>query len=49
LDSSKPKEEKILPWIPLNDLQQLQFIEKNLKRKRKLFLNILRGVALAEW
>ena len=26
--SKEPKEEKVLPWIPLNDLQQLSHIEK---------------------
>jgi bacillithiol system protein YtxJ len=34
--SSQPKEEKVLPWIPLNDLQQLQFIEEKSKTKTQV-------------
>ena len=31
--ASEPKEVKILPWIPLNDLQQLDHIQDNSKSK----------------
>ena len=31
--SSEPKEKKILPWIPLNDIQQLQHIVEKSKVK----------------
>ncbi|QRM90875.1 bacillithiol system redox-active protein YtxJ [Lacinutrix sp. WUR7] len=34
--SSKPKEEKVLPWIPLNDMQQLQFMEEKSKTKTQV-------------
>ena len=34
--SSKPKEEKVLPWIPLNDLKQLQFIDEKSKTKTQV-------------
>lgn len=34
--SGEPKEEKILPWIPLNDLQQLEFIEEKSKTKTQV-------------
>lgn len=36
--SSEPKEEKILPWIPLNDIQQLQhIIEKSKVKPQAIF------------
>ncbi len=34
--SKEVKEEKILPWIPLNDMQQLNFIEKKSKTKAQV-------------
>ena len=34
--SSEPKEKKVLPWIPLNDLQQLEFIEEKSKTKTQV-------------
>lgn len=34
--SSESKEEKVLPWIPLNDLQQLKFIEEKSKTKTQV-------------
>lgn len=34
--SNEPKEEKVLPWIPLNDLEQLQFIEEKSKIKTQV-------------
>ncbi len=34
--SSEPKEEKILPWIPLNDLQQLKHIVEKSKTKTQV-------------
>lgn len=34
--STEPKEEKILPWIPLNDLQQLNHIEKKSATKAQI-------------
>lgn len=35
-ETPNKKEEKILPWIPLNDLQQLQFIAEKSKRKTQV-------------
>ncbi|WP_452226492.1 bacillithiol system redox-active protein YtxJ [Lacinutrix cladophorae] len=34
--SKEPKEVKVLPWIPLNDLQQLMFIEEKSKTKTQV-------------
>ena len=34
--SKEPKEEKILPWIPLNDMQQLNHIEEKSKTKTQV-------------
>lgn len=34
--SSSPKEEKILPWIPLTSLEQLETIEEKSKGKTQL-------------
>ncbi len=34
--STESKEEKILPWIPLNELQQLDFIEKKSTTKTQI-------------
>ncbi|WP_452229294.1 bacillithiol system redox-active protein YtxJ [Lacinutrix sp. MEBiC02404] len=34
--SSEPKEEKVLPWIPLNAMPQLQFIEEKSKVKTQV-------------
>jgi len=34
--SSEPKEEKVLPWIPLNDLQQLNHIVEKSKTKTQV-------------
>jgi len=34
--SSEPKDEKILPWIFLDDIQQLDFIEEKSKTKPQL-------------
>lgn len=34
--SSEPKEQKILPWIPLNDLQQLKHIAEKSKTKTQV-------------
>lgn len=34
--SSEPKEEKILPWIALNDIEQLSEIEEQSKTKTQL-------------
>ena len=34
--SKEPKEEKILPWIPLNSVKQLKAIEDNSKTKTQL-------------
>ena len=34
--SSEPKEEKMLPWIPLNDIQQLQHITEKSKTKTQV-------------
>lgn len=34
--TKKPKEEKILPWIPLNDIQQLNYIEDKSKTKTQV-------------
>ena len=34
--TTNKKEEKVLPWIPLNDLQQLQFITEKSKRKTQV-------------
>ncbi|MFD2823852.1 bacillithiol system redox-active protein YtxJ [Lacinutrix iliipiscaria] len=36
--SNEPKEKKILPWIPLNDLQQIQhIIEKSKTKPQAIF------------
>lgn len=36
--SSEPKEEKVLPWIPLNDIQQLKhIIEKSKVKPQAIF------------
>jgi len=36
--SKEPKEEKILPWIPLNDIQQLEhIIEKSKVKTQAIF------------
>jgi bacillithiol system protein YtxJ len=34
--STESKEEKIVPWIPLNELQQLDFIEKKSTTKTQI-------------
>jgi len=34
--SNEPKEEKVLPWIPLSDLQQLKFIKNKSKVKTQV-------------
>ena len=34
--STEPKEEKVLPWIPLNELQQLDHIEKKSNSKTQV-------------
>lgn len=34
--SSEPKDEKVLPWIFLDDIQQLDFIEEKSKTKLQL-------------
>ena len=34
--SSEPKEEKLLPWIPLNDIQQIQHIAEKSKTKTQV-------------
>ena len=34
--SKEPKEEKVLPWIPLNDIQQLGHIEEKSKTKTQV-------------
>lgn len=34
--SNEPKEEKILPWIPLSQLQQLKFIKDKSKTKTQV-------------
>ena len=34
--SNEPKEEKVLPWIPLSDLQQLKFIKDKSKTKTQV-------------
>ncbi|WP_223033277.1 bacillithiol system redox-active protein YtxJ [Hanstruepera marina] len=34
--SAEPKEEKQLPWIPLNDIQQLQHIAEKSKTKTQV-------------
>lgn len=34
--SSEPKEEKLLPWIPLNDVQQLKLIQDKSKSKTQI-------------
>lgn len=34
--STEPKEEKVLPWIPLNDIQQLQHIAQKSKTKTQV-------------
>jgi bacillithiol system protein YtxJ len=34
--STEPKEEKVLPWIPLNDLGQLSHIEKKSEIKTQV-------------
>ena len=34
--SAEPKEEKQLPWIPLNDIQQLQYIAEKSKTKTQV-------------
>ena len=34
--SSEPKEEKLLPWIPLNDIQQLQHIKNKSATKTQV-------------
>jgi len=34
--SSEPKEEKVLPWIPLNDTQQLKHIADKSKTKTQV-------------
>lgn len=34
--SAEPKEEKVLPWIPLNDIQQLQHIAEKSKTKTQV-------------
>ena len=34
--SSEPKEEKLLPWIPLNDVQQLQHIKNKSATKTQV-------------
>lgn len=34
--SAEPKEEKVLPWIPLNELQQLDYIEKKSSTKTQV-------------
>jgi len=34
--ASEPKEEKVLPWIPLNDQQQLKHIEDKSKTKTQV-------------
>ena len=34
--SSEPKEEKILPWIPLNNIQQLNHIAEKSKTKTQV-------------
>jgi bacillithiol system protein YtxJ len=34
--SSEPKEKKLLPWIPLNDIQQLQYIVEKSKVKTQV-------------
>ena len=34
--SSEPKEEKVLPWIPLNDIQQLEHISNKSKTKTQV-------------
>lgn len=47
--SSEPKEEKILPWIALNSIEQLDTITGNPKLKHSLFLSIPPVVGLAEW
>ncbi len=33
---NEPKEEKVLPWIPLSDLQQLKFIKNKSKVKTQV-------------
>ena len=35
-NSTEQKEEKLLPWIPLNDLQQLDFIESKSAAKTQV-------------
>ena len=34
--SSEPKEEKVLPWIPLNDIAQLKHITEKSKTKTQM-------------
>jgi len=34
--TKEPKEEKVLPWIPLNDIQQLNHIEEKSKTKTQV-------------
>lgn len=34
--SNEPKEEKVLPWIPLSQLQQLKFIKDKSKTKTQV-------------
>ncbi|WP_055443498.1 bacillithiol system redox-active protein YtxJ [Lacinutrix himadriensis] len=34
--SSEPKEEKVLPWIPLNDIEQLKHITEKSKTKTQV-------------
>ena len=34
--SKEPKEEKVLPWIPLNDIKQLNHIEEKSKTKTQV-------------
>jgi bacillithiol system protein YtxJ len=34
--TTEPKEEKVLPWIPLNSLGQLSLIEKNSYQKTQI-------------
>ncbi|GAB4158314.1 MAG: hypothetical protein Tsb0033_11300 [Winogradskyella sp.] len=47
--SSEPKEEKILPWIALNRIEELDTIAEQSETKTQLILSTLRVVGLAEW